>query len=102
MRKIKTGIIGIGNMGTSHAINLTEDHCPEMELTAVADTSPERRAWAKENLPGVCVYGTAEELLDSGRIEAVIIAVPHYFHPVYAIEAFKRGIHVMSEKPAGV
>lgn len=71
MRKIKTGIIGIGNMGTSHAINLTEDHCPEMELTAVADTSPERRAWAKENLPGVCVYGTAEELLDSGRIEAV-------------------------------
>ena len=64
MRKIKTGIIGIGNMGTSHAINLTEDHCPEMELTAVADTSPERRAWAKENLPGVCVYGTAEELLD--------------------------------------
>lgn len=73
MRKVKTGIIGIGNMGTAHAINITENHCPEMELTAVADTSPERRAWAKENLPGVCVYGTAEELLDSGRIEAVII-----------------------------
>lgn len=102
MRKVKTGIIGIGNMGTAHAINLTEDHCPEMELAAVADISPERQAWAKENLPGVYVYGTAEELLDSGKIEAVIIAVPHYFHPVYAIEAFKRGIHVMSEKPAGV
>ena len=38
MRKVKTGIIGIGNMGTAHAINLTENHCPEMELTAVADT----------------------------------------------------------------
>ena len=85
MRKVKTGIIGIGNMGTAHAINLTEDHCPEMELAAVADISPERQAWAKENLPGVYVYGTAEELLDSGKIEAVIIAVPHYFHPVYAI-----------------
>lgn len=102
MRKVKTGIIGIGNMGTAHAINLTEDHCPEMELAAIADISPERQAWAKENLPGVYVYGTAEELLDSGKIEAVIIAVPHYFHTVYAIEAFKRGIHVMSEKPAGV
>ena len=32
MRKVKTGIIGIGNMGTAHAINLTENHCPEMEL----------------------------------------------------------------------
>ena len=73
MRKVKTGIIGIGNMGTAHAINLTENHCPEMELAAVADIAPERQAWAKENLPGVCVYGTAEELLDSGKIEAVII-----------------------------
>ena len=102
MRKVKTGIIGIGNMGTAHAINLTENHCPEMELVAIADIAPERRKWAEENLPGVAVYGTAEALLDSGKAEAVIIAVPHYYHPVYAIEAFKRGIHVMSEKPAGV
>ena len=41
-------------------------------------------------------------MMDSGLIDAVLIAVPHYFHPVYAIKAFERGLHVMCEKPAGV
>lgn len=39
---------------------------------------------------------------DRGLIDAALIAVPHYDHPKYAIECFKRGIHVMTEKPAGV
>ena len=41
-------------------------------------------------------------MMDSGLVDAILIAVPHYFHPVYAIKAFERGLHVMSEKPAGV
>ncbi|MBO7214387.1 MAG: Gfo/Idh/MocA family oxidoreductase, partial [Clostridia bacterium] len=35
-------------------------------------------------------------------IDAVIIAVPHYEHPKYAIKAFNQGKHVLLEKPAGV
>lgn len=31
-----------------------------------------------------------------------MIATSHYFHPVYAIKAMKKGLHVISEKPAGV
>lgn len=41
-------------------------------------------------------------MLDSGEVDAILIATPHYFHPYFAIEAFKKGIHVLSEKPAGV
>lgn len=41
-------------------------------------------------------------MLNSGLIDAVEIAVPHYDHPRYAIEAMRAGIHVMCEKPAGV
>jgi len=47
-------------------------------------------------------FNDAIEMLDSGLIEACIVAVPHYDHTVYAIECMKRGIHVMVEKPAGV
>ncbi len=104
-KKLKVGIIGIGNMGGGHATNrlCKEGVCPDMELVAVADTNPERLEWAKENLPEtVARFATAEELLDSGLVEACIIATPHYFHPDYAIECIKRGIHVMVEKPAGV
>ncbi|MDR1439199.1 MAG: Gfo/Idh/MocA family oxidoreductase, partial [Clostridiales bacterium] len=38
----------------------------------------------------------------SGTADAVIIAVPHYWHPPLAIEALGSKIHVMCEKPAGV
>jgi predicted dehydrogenase len=40
-----------------------------------------------------------EELLDSGLVDMVIVATPHYFHPPIAVAAFERGLHVLSEKP---
>ena len=103
MNKIKLGIIGLGNMGTGHAGNITNGNCPDITLTAVADINPERITWGKENLNGEITYfDDAIAMLDSGLIDACIISVPHYDHPKYAIECMKRGIHVMVEKPAGV
>ena len=103
MGKIKLGIIGIGNMGSNYATKVTNGECPDFELVAVADISPKRQNWAKENLnESVKIFTTAEELLDSGLIDACMIETPHYDHPRYAIECMKRGIHVMIDKPAGV
>ena len=103
MQKVKLGIIGVGNMGSAHAKNITAGEVPEMEVTAVADRSEQRRQWAKENLPeGVKIYTEGSELIDAGVCDAVLIAVPHYQHPELAIRAFGRHLHVMCEKPAGV
>ena len=48
MDKVRLGIIGIGNIGTSHAANVAKGEVPEMELTAVAE-APLRpwNSWAK-------------------------------------------------------
>ncbi len=103
MEKIRLGIIGIGNMGTIHATKVVGGSCPDFVLAAVADTNPDRLTWAKNNLgEGIELYETALEMLDSGKIDACIVAVPHYEHASLAIECMKRGIHVMVEKPAGV
>lgn len=103
MEQVRIGIIGIGNMGTAHANNIKDGKCPEIKLTAVADINPKRLEWAAEKLDSsVAKFSTAEEMLDSGLIDAAIVAVPHYDHPKYAMECFKRGLHVMVEKPAGV
>ncbi len=96
------GVIGIGNMGTQHALSLRDGKIEGMCITAIADTSPARREWAKNEFADAEIFETAEEMLEKGKIDAVIIAVPHYFHPVYAIKAFEKGLHVMCEKPAGV
>ena len=91
-------------MGAGHAANIKAGQCPEIELVAIADMNPERLAWAKQQsyAENVQYYRTVEEMLDSGIIDACIIAVPHYDHTKYAIACMKRGIHVMVEKPAGV
>ncbi len=103
MAKIRLGVIGAGNMGSGHIRNILDGKCPEITVTAVADINPSRQAWARETLgASVAVFSSAEELLDSGLIDAALIAVPHYDHPKYAMECFRRGIHVMVEKPAGV
>ena len=100
--KVRLGIVGVGNMGSGHIANILAGRCPEIEVTAVADINPERLDYAKSKIPEVAVFNTAEEMLDSGLIDAAIVSVPHYFHPKYVMECFKRGIHVMCEKPAGV
>ncbi|MDD4415002.1 MAG: Gfo/Idh/MocA family oxidoreductase [Oscillospiraceae bacterium] len=103
MNKLHLGIIGVGNMGTGHIKNILEGKCPEIETTAVADINPSRLRWAAENMPeDVAKFENAEAMLDSGLIDAALVAVPHYDHPKYAIECFNRGLHVMVEKPAGV
>ncbi len=102
MGKIKLGIIGIGNMGTAHCESIIEGQCPDIEIVAIADKKEDRRTWAKEHISNVTCFETGEQLIESGLIDACLIAVPHYDHTRYAIACMKKGIHVMLEKPAGV
>ena len=41
-------------------------------------------------------------MLQSGLIDAVIVATPHYEHPRLSMLAMRNGIHTLCEKPAGV
>lgn len=102
MSKIRLGIIGFGNIGTAHCRNMMSNKVPEMVLSAVCDTSPERRQAFSETYPDIPVFATATELYKSGLCDVVLIAVPHYLHPPLAIEAFSYGLNVITEKPAGV
>lgn len=102
-RKIKLGIIGVGNMGSSHAKKIMAGECPDIQLVAVADTKEAKKEWTKENLSDeILFFDDAIAMLDSGLIDACVVCTPHYDHPKLAIECMKRGIHVMVEKPAGV
>lgn len=103
MKKVRWGIVGIGNMGTAHANYLSKGEVKGAELTAVCDIKPERLQWAKENLgENVQRFEQAEQMFASGLIDAVLIATPHYDHPKLSIQAFDHQLHVLCEKPAGV
>lgn len=103
MRKVKIGVIGVGNIGTSHVTRIVSGEAGELELVAVADRSERQREWARKNGgEALRVFEEGSELIASGLCEAVIVSVPHYHHPILAMEAFAKGLHVMCEKPAGV
>jgi predicted dehydrogenase len=103
MSKVRLGIIGTGNIGITHIKIIIDGLAPDVELAAVADIAPQQRAWASEFLGAdFPVYNDGSELISKSSVDAVLIAVPHYDHPPLAIEAFKAGLHVLCEKPAGV
>ena len=102
MDKVRLGIIGYGNMGTTHSRNIMDGQVKNMVLTAICDISEERRESAKKLYPDVEVFENAEEMYKSGLCDAVLIAVPHYSHSKLAIKAFEYNLNVLTEKPAGV
>jgi len=105
MDQVRFGIVGIGNMGSSHATYLSKGEIEGATVTAICDLKPERIEWAKANLTNpekITFFSDYKEMLKSGLIDAVIIATPHYLHPIIGMEAFEAGLHVLSEKPVGV
>ena len=105
MEKIRYGIIGLGNQGSSYACNIFDTgKATDAVVTALCDINPMKIDALKPKLKNIdAVYFTDYiEMLDSGLCDAVLVEVPHYQHPEMVIECLKRGINVVSEKPAGV
>lgn len=104
-KMIKYGIIGVGNMGSSHVKTIISGWAgPDASVAAIADLDDSKIARMKELYPdaNIAYYKSGAELIAAGGVDAVIIAVPHYQHTVLAIDAMKHGIAVVCEKPAGV
>ncbi|QCC60690.1 Gfo/Idh/MocA family oxidoreductase [Natrinema thermotolerans] len=90
---IKTGIVGLGNIGQYHAERLVDLGVPlvgGMDVAAEARTRFARRY-------DVDVYDDHRALYDG--VDAVIITTPNKYHEEYAVDAFERGLHVLLEKP---
>ena len=103
MEIVRFGIIGIGNMGTSHSKYLFDGEIKGATLAAICDLKQSRLDWAKEQYGDkVALFTDYKEMFASGLCDVVLIATPHYLHPVIAIDAFNAGLHVISEKPVGV
>lgn len=103
MDKIRIGIIGVGVIGNTHASYLAPGEVEGAELTAVCDIEESQLQKFKEKYGDkIKQYKNHEDMIASGEVDAVIISTPHYDHPPIAIDAFRAGLHVLCEKPAGV
>lgn len=103
MDKVRFGIVGCGNMGSSHAKRLIEGEITNGVLTAICDINPNKFVKIQELANGTLKeFASAEEMFKSGECDLVMICTPHYIHPELAIMAIENDLHCIVEKPAGV
>ena len=93
---IKAGIIGLGKMGISHAA-IVSPHA-EAELVAVCDTSS-LILDAFKKFTSVNVYSDYVKMIDSEKLDCVVVATPTRFHYPIVKYALEKGIHTFCEKP---
>lgn len=96
--EVGIGIIGLGNMGQFYARALLDGQVPGLSLAAVCDVQEERTACFE----AVERFTDPQEMFQSGAVDAVHIATPHYFHTTLGIAALEAGLHVLVDKPISV
>lgn len=105
MDKVKFGIIGLGNQGKHYFEDLfCAGKIKNGHITALCDIDGNKlkQVENRANELNVALFTDYKEMLKSGLIDAVLIEVPHYLHPLMVIDCLNSGIHVICEKPAGV
>ncbi|MDB6118742.1 MAG: oxidoreductase [Verrucomicrobiaceae bacterium] len=98
MDSVRLGIVGLGNMGKAHLSNIRAGKVPGLRVTALCEsvgTLPE----LQEGEEG---FNDVSAMINSGKIDAILICTPHFSHTTIGIEALTAGLHVLVEKPISV
>ncbi|XHR30862.1 MAG: Gfo/Idh/MocA family protein [Chthoniobacteraceae bacterium] len=98
MNSLRLGIVGLGNMGSTHARSILDGNIPRVKLAAVCDNAADLSAYAKD----AKIFTSSAEMIRSGEIDAILICTPHYDHTTIGIDALQNGLHVLCEKPISV
>ena len=101
MNEVRVGIVGLGRLGRTHAINLAQN-VPGAKLVAACSFVEDELEYAKNELGVTETYTSYEEMVDSPNLDAVCIVSPSGFHPQQIRLAMEKGLHVFSEKPIGL
>ena len=99
MEKVRYGVVGIKGKGRLHARLAGQN--PRAELTSLVDIDREAvdRAASEFGARGFTDY---REMLNSGTVDAVSIATPHYLNGPIGLDCLKAGVHVFIEKPFAI
>jgi scyllo-inositol 2-dehydrogenase (NADP+) len=100
---VASGVIGVGIVG--YGLAGRSFHAPFIEavdglrLVAIATSDPDRQARARSEHRDASVVATADELIERGDVEIVVVAAPNRFHVPIGIRALEAGRHVVVDKP---
>jgi predicted dehydrogenase len=100
-KKVKWGVLGVASIATRKVI-------PGMkkgvwsEITAIASRDLAKAQAAARDLGISKAYGSYDDLLADGEIEAIYNPLPNHLHVPWSSKAAEAGKHVLCEKPIGL
>ena len=98
MKKVKWGVLGAASIAVRKVIPGMQKGAYS-EISAIASRDKRKAEEAAGKLGIAKVYGSYEELLRDGEIEAVYNPLPNHLHVPWSVKAAEAGKHVLCEKP---
>ena len=103
MKKIRYAVVGSGWI-SQIAFMPSIAQTGNSEMTAIVSGNPAnaKKLAAFYGIEHIYAYEQYDEMLKSGLVDAVYIALPNSMHADYAIRAANAGVHALVEKPLAV
>ena len=103
-RKIRYAVVGLGHIAQVAVLPAFQHAATNSELAALvsSDETKLRVLGKRYGIRLLYSYDRYDELLASGEIDAVFIALPNHQHAEFTIRAARHGVHVLCEKPLAV
>ena len=100
-RKIRYAVVGLGHIAQVAVLPAFEHARKNSKLVALvsSDKGKLRQLGKRYDVDALFSYDDYDELLKSGTVDAVYIALPNHMHADFTVRAAKAGIHVLCEKP---
>jgi predicted dehydrogenase len=97
MARVRWGVLSVASIGRLVIeATRTGDHA---EFVAVASRDAARARALADELGLEASYGSYEELLASGAVDAVYVPLPVALHTEWTVKVLEAGKHVLCEKP---
>ena len=99
-KEVGVGIVGLGFVGEKAHLGSFRS-IPGAKLVAVADMDVDRARRAAEKAKIKTFYSNHKDLIADPGVDAVVVSVPTFLHPQFALDAMRAGKHVLCEMPIG-
>jgi glucose-fructose oxidoreductase len=98
---VRFAVVGLGDIAQRAVLPAFAHARARASLAALVSGEPKKRRVLGRRFRDVvtCGYDDYDELLASGSVDAVYIALPNQMHRDFALRALDANVHVLCEKP---
>jgi predicted dehydrogenase len=103
-KQVRYAVVGLGHIAQMAVLPAFGNARRNSRLAALVSGDPVKRDQLSKQyrVERTYSYEQYDEMLKSGEVDAVYIALPNSLHAEYAIRAAQAGVHVLVEKPMAV